>query len=379
MKIIYTVIRHIIFSFFFLLAMAPFSSANDGAFFAAGNHLIPIEEADIRVKKEILSINRISPEEVEVLVYYEFENPGNDPKTLIVGFEAIAPHGDASFMPVDGKHPYMSAFTVEVNKTILPYQVAVVTDSVYYKNKKMDALNAEQISKRTDDGFADFFYVYYFEATFEPGLNMVKHSYTCKLSGGIVYNYYFDYVLTAANRWGNKQIDDFTLIIRMGDFQDFQIPATFFQNSNDWIITGTGKASDQKNIPDFAYDGEFEAGDAARFYIRKGDVIYKKTNFSPQGELHLISFKQFHAPVFDCKEQSKLPLTAELHYESAADPGSQKILRNLPFAKRGYLFKNKELADYYSSQPWYIPDPSYQSKMSDLTEAEQEWVARWDD
>ena len=161
--------------------------------------------------------------------------------------------------------------------------------------------------------------------------------------------------------------------------QDSVFIATFFQNSNDWIITGTGKASDQKNIPDFAYDGEFEAGDAARFYIRKGDVIYKKTNFSPQGELHLISFKQFHAPVFDCKEQSKLPLTAELHYESAADPGSQKILRNLPFAKRGYMFKNKELADYYYSQPWYIPDPSYQSKMSDLTEAEQEWVTRWDD
>lgn len=44
-----------------LLASILFSHfiwANDGAFFAKGNHLIPINETDISVKKEILSIKK---------------------------------------------------------------------------------------------------------------------------------------------------------------------------------------------------------------------------------------------------------------------------------------------------------------------------------
>ena len=64
------------------------SIANDGVFFATGNQLIPITETDIRVKKEILTVNRVG-NHLEVTVYYEFFNPVGE-KDLLVGFEAPA-------------------------------------------------------------------------------------------------------------------------------------------------------------------------------------------------------------------------------------------------------------------------------------------------
>ena len=64
--------------------------ANDGAYYASGNHLIPISETDIAVKKEILTLKKIRNQYIEVTVYYEFFNPKAE-KTITVGFEAFAP------------------------------------------------------------------------------------------------------------------------------------------------------------------------------------------------------------------------------------------------------------------------------------------------
>jgi hypothetical protein len=84
-----------------LLFSQPFlSQANDGAFRAAGNQLIPMYETDISVKKEILTIHRINPTQARIEVYYEFYNP-KESKTLEVGFEAYSPSGDADKRPDD--------------------------------------------------------------------------------------------------------------------------------------------------------------------------------------------------------------------------------------------------------------------------------------
>ena len=68
---------------------AMFAYANDGAFYAEGNHLIPITETDIRVQKEVLTLNRVD-DRIEVTVYYEFFNPVGE-KEVLVGFEAEEP------------------------------------------------------------------------------------------------------------------------------------------------------------------------------------------------------------------------------------------------------------------------------------------------
>jgi hypothetical protein len=50
-----------------------------------------------------------------------------------------------------------------------------------------------------------------------------------------------------------------------------------------------------------------------------------------------------------------------------------KILRNLPYAKRGYIFKSKELMDFYKTKKWYKANPNYKAKLADLTKDEQLW------
>ena len=96
--------------------------ANDGAFYAQGNHLIPINETTIRVQKEILTITLAPKVEnqthcFKVNVYYEFYNPG-EAKDLLVGFEAVNyDEGSAN------AHPSIHNFKVIMNNNNLPHQV----------------------------------------------------------------------------------------------------------------------------------------------------------------------------------------------------------------------------------------------------------------
>jgi len=103
--------KHILLILLILSGYSVF--ANDGAFFAKGNQLIPINETDITVKKEILTLKKIRNQFIEVTVYYEFFNPKED-KKITVGFEAFSPNGDVDGAPKNGKHPYMRDFTVEL-------------------------------------------------------------------------------------------------------------------------------------------------------------------------------------------------------------------------------------------------------------------------
>jgi hypothetical protein len=59
-----------------------------------------------------------------------------------------------------------------------------------------------------------------------------------------------------------------------------------------------------------------------------------------------------------------------------ADEFSKKVLRNLPFARRGYVFKSPELKAYFERQKWYWPDPAYQPAADLLTRKEQEWLKK---
>ena len=75
-----------VLSFIVCLVSVAVAYANDGAFYAEGNHLISIVETDIRVQKEVLTLNRVD-DRIEVTVYYEFFNPVGE-KEVLVGFEA---------------------------------------------------------------------------------------------------------------------------------------------------------------------------------------------------------------------------------------------------------------------------------------------------
>ena len=370
------------FTIIFLL-LSPLSlCANDASFHMSGNQLVPVMETDIAVTKEILTIKRTSSDRLTVTVYYEFFNPKNT-KNLIVGFEASSPdRGKEGVSPAKDWHPYIKDFTVEMNNIHLPHQITLVHDSLYMDGSKISSLTTEEAiateKEYTDsDDQTRFNYVYYFDAKFKAGKNILKHTYTFELTGGIHYYYAFHYILTAAMRWGNKQIDDFTLILDMGDYQDFCVYNTPF-GKDTYQLIGSGKILEKAPNPfSFGDDGET---DRLRFYIQKGKIEYKIKNFRPKGELFLYSPRYYpYYAEFDCEKKQELPFSslADSSYGNpieAADGISKRILRNLPFARRGYIFKTSEIQKFYSQQVWYIPDPDYKSSMESLTKEEQEWV-----
>ncbi len=353
------------------------TNANDGTFYMSGNQLIPITETDIEVKKEILKIRKISPGLIEVDVYYEFYNPVGQ-KSLIVGFEAMPPEGDVDVNVVHEKHPFMKNFTVEMNKRYLQHEVAIVPKKNYFQNNKFNSYSEEDIIQKMLEGnyLSDYLYVYYFNATFEPGLDIIRHTYTFNISGSVDLGLYFNYVLTAANRWANGQIDDFTLIIDMGEFETYHINSTFFSKPAEWKIDGKGKYSQVSSDENYMFDLP-----AVKFHIINGKITFSKMNFRPDGELFLYTgfFYGYSDEPFSYKtDYLPLAIRNQTALSEPADEMSKKVLRNLPFARRGFVFKTTEIQKYYETMvDWYIPDTNYTGTLESLTQEEKDWIERF--
>ncbi len=361
--------RTVALLFFTLLAFC--SKANDGAYKGSGGNLIPISDSTISVRKEILKFTRKDDNYVEVDVYYEFYNDG-DTKEMIIGFEAMSAYGDASIYPRNGYHPYISNFSVNVNEENLAYQVAVVEDSIYFKNGYVNGISTNRISELTEDtDYADFFYVYHFTCTMKQGLNIVKHSYKQEMSSSVITDYSIDYVLTAASRWKGKVIRDFTLQLDLGAFQRYSIMNTFFQTMDNWSHSPNtillGKMAESYTPP---YEYVTVISD-------DGLVTFRQDNFVPSGELHVASFRSY--VMFFDPSLHNLPNSfslIKLLPQTKSDFG-KTILRNYPFALRGYVFKGAQLQAYFEQQDWYIRDPTYGAVLKSLPKDEQEWVLGW--
>lgn len=352
----------------FILLQSSILFANDGAYFMSGNQLVPIKETSVQVRKEILSLKRVNDDFLEVTVDYTFFNPEKTSKTILVGFEAFSPSGDADFYPKNGQHPYMNDFTVNLNQKILPYEISYV--STEDAKKELSLNDIENTIKEFD--YAEFYYVYHFNATFQPGENRLVHTYKFRLSGSVDYLYNFEYILTAANRWANNKIDDFTLTIDMGDYQDFYINPTFFKSVNEWSVNGIGE-----KVDGFMKEYRHSNGEnAAAFFVQKGTIQFKKKNFHPNGELFLFK-PRFYLISNVFSMENNLPFNKDLvvFFDEIENENALKILQNLPYARRGYIFSNSVLKSYYEKMPWYIPNKDYVPKPDELEENEIKWLA----
>lgn len=354
------------------LTAASSACANDGAYFMSGNQLVPIVETDISVVRERLVLIR-NNDQLDVTVAYEFKNPG-PARTLTVGFEAAPPDGDVDPEPVEGRHPYMRAFTVEMNGVALPYEVTIVPTEDYFADgvfRPVDPENSE---------WDPHLYVYHFEAPFQLGTNTVTHSYSFDLSGSVVNAWSFDYVLTAANRWAGGRIGDFELIVDMGPMVEVEVMKSFFADAGEWQIEGIGAAYDRPGY----YDIWSEQPDGLMFAMREGYLAFRTTDFRPTGELYLRhpsvmmapSGTSLFTPAFDAARD---PLPFALLWvipTEAVDDFSARVLRNYPFARRGYVFRDAALSAYFEQQPWYLPDPEYVPELTALGPEEQAWFRR---
>tara|TARA_B100001115_G_C15444061_1_gene208786 strand:- start:35 stop:517 length:483 start_codon:yes stop_codon:yes gene_type:complete len=124
---------------------------------------------------------------------------------------------------------------------------------------------------------------------------------------------------------------------------------------------------------------------------KEAPLVYKQKDFRPKGELMIWGshneysseqgFYKYYSVlsdtgVFDIKEHA---LWYAFHHHKddlrfAKDKFTLQVLRNFPFAIRGYAFKNKKLRNYYRGYAWYQPDPSLMMTAADLPEDELKWI-----
>lgn len=388
-----------------LMLIPLLAAANDGIYYVSGNHLIPITETDISVRKEVLTITRVG-DRFMVDVYYEFFNPVAE-KTLLVGFEAADPYpcyNPEVYEKALPYHPFIYDFTVEMNGQKLDYEVAHVDFRPaewkkrnrvpeYYVGGRFLTIDVKDRldTLRENENYmcASINYAYHFQARFQPGLNIIHHTYQYKASIVNIYDYYLPYVLTAANRWANRQIDDFTLILDMGDRQSFFVRPYFFNTFDEWQIEGAGRMNNYTEWGDEV---------SAMFHIRHGKAVFHKMNFHPEGELDLYSpaseeRNYYYSHSIIEKKEDFFNIIGKHYYKPWAilsqkdnpfDPKAftytrdeRRILRNLPFAQRGYRFKNATLQAFYNATDWYTPDSSYTPDLDSLTPDERRWVDLW--
>lgn len=120
------------------------ASANDGVYFTSGNFLVPTQETDISVSKEILTITIGKDNYARVDVYYEFTNSGA-PKTVTMAFEADAPYNLGEQLDLNGAHPFIHDFTVNMNGNMLRYDNAIV--ALFYNEGKPDSTSHRSTSR----------------------------------------------------------------------------------------------------------------------------------------------------------------------------------------------------------------------------------------
>ena len=423
--------------FFALLLLAVCVSvgtlcANDSMYYTSGTQLVPLQATDISLQKEVLTINILPDGTASIDVQYVLYNPGAK-RTITMGFEADPPYMGEGYR-ADGIHPYVNDFSVEINGNKTPFRNAVVRLGCIEQEQKIQAFNTQQWTTNfpnNDEGYdmqsvlynaeldsaADYAYAYYFEATFLPGRNTIHHTYRYQMDDSVDSHYGINYKLTPALRWANKQIDDFTLIISGGNsVRMFFLNNSAFGSPNpSFTIAGTGlqRTFDR---PDYDYE-EGEAKETGRVYytafsLRGATVTFHQTNFQPAAELHIQSadaYEMVHNEVeYDGTEQKWRDNNALLvanYYDS--DYGckslfalggvedsltdrfnfflpdgdyidADRILRNMPFAARGYVFKNKDLQSFFSHCWWYMPDPSYVADFDKLNPKEREFIKEVD-
>lgn len=52
----------------------------------------------------------------------------------------------------------------------------------------------------------------------------------------------------------------------------------------------------------------------------------------------------------------------------------KRIVRNIPYALRGYDFKNKEIRAWFDRQEWYKVNKNYVASNESLTAGERKWL-----
>lgn len=350
-----------------------FTFANDWEFGSEGEHIIPLKGSNMSIKKEKITL-KLTPDGMLVNVKFTFDNPTAENK--IVGFVT----------PESGNGGYYE----EENVTRKPEPLNIKNFKTTVNGKEVKS-NVELLSKLLSRGVLDnnivteyvkaekekefYNYVYYFNADFKQGENVVEHSYFYTGSYG-VYERDFEYVVTTISKWKNKTVEDFEIEVYPGNYF-VKLPYSFWTNTKkiNWEIVGKGKMitvapTKQPNDEDATI---LEKTGVVYSKLDNGFIRYKTKNFSPTDNFYMVrmdnilgfdyEFQEGKIQGYKFKDDYFTFLRETVYDDYPSIVSSLKdlkdkdldIIRNYPYAFAGYDFAKKDLKDYFSQFIWYSP------------------------
>ena len=361
-----------------------FTFANDWEFGSEGEHIIPLKGSNVSIKKEKITL-KLTPDGMLVNVKFTFDSPNAENK--IIGFVT----------PESGNGGYYE----EENVIRKPEPLKIKNFKTTVNGKEVKS-NVELLSKLLSKGVLDnnivteyvkeekekefYNYVYYFNADFKQGENVVEHSYFYTGSYG-VYERDFEYVVTTISKWKNKTVEDFEIEVYPGNYF-VKLPYSFWTNTKkiNWEIVGKGKMitvapTKQPNDEDATI---LEKTGVVYSKLDNGFIRYKTKNFSPTDNFYMVRMDNILGFDYEFQEgkiqgykfkDDYFTFLRETVYDDYSDiVASLKdlkdkdldIIRNYPYAFAGYDFTKKDLKDYFSQFIWYSPvgknvkiDPSF--------------------
>ena len=367
---------------FQIILVTTFCLANDSAYYTMGNHLVPIKSKNIELQKEIINLKYIGNGSFKVNIYYKLFNNGNFKKD-IVGFEAPLPYNDNG--EIISNDFFCKKY--DISKLNKKEKEAIKRgyrfNNNYWKlvNKVVSDINKKSKKKKVIDwhywkesnyltGIKDFkvlvngvetnwklsyltnlqnigskdkydAFIYYFNVNFFTGVNIIEHSYIINCSQDAINEFIFEYILSTATRWKGGKIKEFILNIDMGKFGYFRIYPTFFDSLKNWHIENGFALKNKDENNNKVYD----------FFIRSGKVTFYKKNFFPKDKIYINSpTNNINDRIFDTN--SPLYFNS-MNYKFATNLFNLKIIKSLPYARRGVVFKNKKLLNYFKKFKWY--------------------------
>ena len=361
-----------------------FTFANDWEFGSEGEHIIPLKGSNVSIKKEKITL-KLTPDGMLVNVKFTFDSPNAENK--IIGFVT----------PESGNGGYYE----EENVIRKPEPLKIKNFKTTVNGKEVKS-NVELLSKLLSKGVLDnnivteyvkeekekefYNYVYYFNADFKQGENVIEHSYFYTGSYG-VYERDFEYVVTTISKWKNKTVEDFEIEVYPGNYF-VKLPYSFWTNTKkiNWEIVGKGKMitvapTKQPNDEDATI---LEKTGVVYSKLDNGFIRYKTKNFSPTDNFYMVRMDNILGFDYEFQEgkiqgykfkDDYFTFLRETVYDDYPDiVASLKdlkdkdldIIRNYPYAFAGYDFARKDLKDYFSQFIWYSPvgknvkiDPSF--------------------
>ena len=349
-----------------------FTFANDWEFGSEGEHIIPLKGSNMSIKKEKITL-KLTPDGMLVNVKFTFDNPTAENK--IVGF--VTPESgngeeeDETTKPKRKPEPLnIRNFKTTVNGKEVKSNVELLS-----KLLSKGVLDNNVIKEYTEKEKTFYNYVYYFNADFKQGENVVEHSYFYTGSYGI-YERDFEYVVTTISKWKNQTVEDFEIEVHPENYF-VKLPYSFWKDNKkiNWEVVGKGK---MVTIAPTKKSNDEDATGLERYGIiylklNNGFVRYKTKNFSPNQDFYMTrmdnilgfdyEFPEGKIQGYKFKDDYFTTLRETIYDDYPNIVSSLKdlkdkdldIIRNYPYAFAGYDFARKDLKDYFSQFIWYTP------------------------